>query len=199
VSLGTLFLATMGLDAVLWVLVLLGLETVELPGSSAGPHYPTFVFPYSHGLVASLAWSAVAFALVRLAGRGVGVALVVGATVFSHFILDALVHVAGLPMLGDASYHLGLGLWRHAGLELAVECALGALGWWLYCGAPNAAQGARRWGLAAAVAAAAMLTIWGALTTAPPPPPAAMAVSSLLTIGALTALAYWLDPGPRAR
>jgi hypothetical protein len=157
------------------------------------------VFPYSHGLVSSLAWSTVAFALVRLAGRRVGAALVVAATVFSHFILDALVHVAGLPLLGAGSYHLGLGLWRHTDLELAVECALGALGWWLYCGAPNSARGARRWGLAAAVAAAALLTIWGGLTTAPaPPPPPAMAVSSLLMIGTLTGLAYWLDRGTRA-
>ena len=113
VGLGVLFLAAMGLDALLWIFVLLGLESVHFPVSVGEARYPTFTFPYSHGLVASLAWSAIAVALVRVAGRSLGAALVVAATVFSHFVLDVLVHVAGLPLLGDASYHLGLGLWRH--------------------------------------------------------------------------------------
>ena len=199
VGLGVLFLAAMWLDALLWIFVLLGVESVHFPASVGEVRYPTFTFPYSHGLVASLAWSAIAVALVRVAGRSLGAALVVGATVFSHFVLDVLVHVAGLPLLGEASYHLGLGLWRHTGLELAVECGLGGVGWWLYCGTSGAAGGARRWGLAAVVAVPALLTIWGALATGPPPAPAAMAVVSLLTIGMLTALACWLDRGPRVR
>jgi hypothetical protein len=40
--------------------------------------------------------------------------VVVAATVFSHFLLDALVHVAGLPRLGAGSYRVGLGLWHDA-------------------------------------------------------------------------------------
>ena len=199
VRLGGLFLAAMGLDALLWIFVLLGLESVHFPSTAGGARYLTFTFPYSHGLVASLAWSAIAFGLVRVAGRSLGAALVVGAAVLSHFVLDVLVHVAGLPLLGDGSYHLGLGLWRHTNLELAVECGLGGLGWWLCFGAPGSARDVRRWGLAAVVAAAALLTIWGALTTAPPPAPAALAVTSLLMIGVLTALACWLDRGTRAR
>jgi hypothetical protein len=123
---------------------------------------------------------------------------VVGATVLSHFVLDAVVHVAGLPLAGGTSYRLGLGLWRHTGLELAAECGLAGFGWWLYRGARNPAWGARRWALATALTAAALLTIWGALTTAPPPPPAVMAASSLLTLGLLTLLGCWLDRGPRA-
>ena len=185
VGLGVLFLAAMGLDALLWIFVLLGLESVRFPVSVGEARYPTFTFPYSHGLVASLAWSAIAVALVRVAGRSLGAALVLAATVFSHFVLDVLVHVAGLPLLGDASYHLGLGLWRHTRLELAVECGLGGVGWWLYC--------------AAVVAVSALLTIWGAVATGPPPAPAAMAGASLLTIGVLTVLAGWLDRGACAR
>jgi hypothetical protein len=199
VGLGVLFLAAMGLDALLWIFVLLGLESVRFPVSVGEARYPTFTFPYSHGLVASLAWSAIAVALVRVAGRSLGAALVLAATVFSHFVLDVLVHVAGLPLLGDASYHLGLGLWRHTRLELAVECGLGGVGWWLYCGTWGSAGGPRRWGLAAVVAVSALLTIWGAVATGPPPAPAAMAGASLLTIGVLTVLAGWLDRGACAR
>ena len=199
VSLGVLFLATMGLDALLWVFVLLGLETVEFPATLLGPRYPIFVFPYSHGLVASLGWSGLAFAATRACGQGIGMSLVVGATVFSHFALDALVHVAGLPLLDAGSYHVGLALWRHTVLELAVECALGALGWWLYAGAPNSARGARRWGLGALRALCALLTVWGGLATGPPPPPAAMAIISLLTIAVVSALGFRLDRAGRIR
>jgi hypothetical protein len=196
VGLGVLFLAAMWLDALLWVFVLLGLESVHVPPSLGEGRYLTFTFPYSHGLVASLAWSAIGFGLVRSTGWSLRAGLVVEASVFSHFLLDALVHVAGLPLLGDASYHVGLGLWRHTGPELAVECALGGLGWWLYRDAPGAARGARRWGLAAVVGVTALLTIWGALAAAPPPTPEAMAVVSLLTI---VALACWLERGAPAR
>jgi hypothetical protein len=199
VGLGVLFLAAMGLDALLWIFVLLGLESAHFPSAVGEARYPTFTFPYSHGLVASLAWSAIGFVLVRAMGWSVRSGLVVAATVLSHFVLDVLVHVAGLPLLGDASYHIGLGLWRHTGPELAVECALAALGWLLYCSAPGSARGSRRLGLALAVAVSAVLTIWGALATAPPPPPATMAVVSLLTIGVLTVLAFWLDRGTRVR
>jgi hypothetical protein len=195
IGLGVLFLAAMGLDALLWVFVLLGLEAVHAPPSVAATRYLTFTFPYSHGLVASLAWSALAFGLVRLSGWSRGAGVVVAATVLSHFVLDALVHVAELPLLGPASYHVGLGLWRHTGVELAVECGLSVLGWWLYAGAAGSARGGRRVALAAAVAVAALLTVWGALATAPPPAPAAMAVASLTMIGLLTGLAFWLERG----
>lgn len=199
VSLGTLLLAAMGLDALLWVFVLAGLESVQFPAGPTAPRYPTFTFLYSHGLLASVGWSGAAVVAMRIGRAGRGASLVVGATVFSHFLLDALVHVAGLPVLGSGSYHVGLGLWRHTGAELAVECALGGLGWWLYLGAAGAARGAARWGLGAAVALAGLLTIWGGVATGPPPAPSVVAVSSLITIGVISGLAFWLDPASRSR
>ena len=125
--------------------------------------------------------------------------MVVAATVFSHFLLDALVHVAGLPRLGAGSYRIGLGLWHHTGIELAVECATGSLGWWIYLGCPTSARGGARWGLGGAVAMCALLTVGGGLATTPPPSAGAMAMTSLATIGVLSVLACWLDPHPAAR
>jgi hypothetical protein len=193
VSLGVLLLAAMLLDALLWIFVLLGLEQVHVPENFGDVHYLTFTFPYSHGLVASLSWSATAFAVARAGGWSARAGLVIGATVFSHFLLDALVHVVGLPVLGPGSYRVGLGLWRHTGLELAVECALGGLGWWMYLGSPRAKGGAARWGLGGLVALCALLTIMGGLATKPPPSARAMAMVSLVVIGLLAALASWLD------
>ena len=68
VNLGVLFLAAMGLDALLWTFVLLGLEEMRVPGNFEEAHYLTFTFPYSHGLVASLAWSALALVAARARG-----------------------------------------------------------------------------------------------------------------------------------
>jgi hypothetical protein len=193
VNLGVLFLATMSLDALLWIFVLRGLEAVHVPANFGEAHYLTFTFPYSHGLIASLAWSAAALAVARVRGWSATVGLVIAATVFSHFVLDALVHVVGLPMLGPGSYRLGLGLWRHTGLELVLECLIAGLGWWVYARSPGSAQGGARWGLAVIVALSALMTVMGALATEPPPSPAVLATVSLATIAVLSLLAWWLD------
>jgi hypothetical protein len=196
VNLGVLFLAAMWLDLLLWIFVLAGLEAFHVPENFGAVHYLTFTFPYSHGLVATLAWSAAALVVARAAGWTASAGLVISATVFSHFVLDALVHVVGLPLLGPGSYRLGLGLWQHTGLELALECLIGGLGWWLYVRSPGAARGARRWALGAIVTACAVLTAMGVLAPAPPPGAAVMATVSLATIAVLSCLASWLD-GPR--
>jgi hypothetical protein len=101
--------------------------------------------------------------------------------------------VVGLPLLGPGSYHLALGLWRHTGLELAVEGAIGGLGWWMYVGSARAARGAARWGLVALLVLCALLTVMGGLANEPPPSAGAMAAVSLATIGILSLLAGWLD------
>ena len=198
-SLGALFLAAMLLDVLLWVFVLLGLEEVHVPPNFGEVHYLTFTFPYSHGLVASLAWSAAAFGVARACRWNARAGMVVAATVFSHFLLDALVHVVGLPLLGPGSYRLGLGLWRHTGLELALECLIVGLGWWIYLGSPRPARGGARLGLGGAVVLCALLTVAGGLATTLPPGPDGMAVTSLAAIGLLSALAFWLDPREPAR
>jgi hypothetical protein len=198
-SLGVLFLAAMLLDVLLWSFVLLGLEEVHVPANFGEVHYLTFTFPCSHGLIASLSWSAAAFGVARACGWNARAGVVVAATVFSHFLLDALVHVVGLPLLGPGSYRLGLGLWRHTGLELAVECVIGGLGWWIYLGSPRPARGGARWGLGGIVTLWALLTVAGGLATTPPPSARAMAATSLAAIGLQSALALWLDPRETGR
>jgi hypothetical protein len=197
-NLGVLLLAAMLLDALLWIFVLLGVEEVHVPANFGEVHYLTFRFPYSHGLVASLAWSVAAFALTRVWGCNARAGLVVATTVFSHLPLDALVHVAGLPVVGLGSHRLGLGLWRHTGLELAVECALGGLGWWVSRSRPG---GRRRsvLGRRRARPPGALGTVMGGLATTPPPGPGPMAVVSLASIGILCVLAFRLDRGGAGR
>ena len=66
VNIGVFMLAALLLDVVLWLFVLLGWESVVIPPTSATTHQAEFVFPFSHGLVASLAWSVLAGVAVSL-------------------------------------------------------------------------------------------------------------------------------------
>ena len=60
VNVGAFIAAALLLDLLLWILILLGWESVFIPSNFASTHQPEYVFPYSHGLAASLAWSAIA-------------------------------------------------------------------------------------------------------------------------------------------
>jgi hypothetical protein len=196
VNVGVFILAAMALDAVLWILVLLGRESVIIPADYARTHLAVFRFPYSHGLVAGAAWSilagaAVALFMPRLAGARWRLALLIAAAVFSHWLLDALVHAAELPLAGSGSSMVGLGLWRQMPLALGVEAAIAVAGLWVYLHGSGLSHGARV-GLAALVLVLLAFTVVG-MTVAPAPPSVlAMAASSLAPIAVVTALAAWI-------
>jgi hypothetical protein len=60
INVGVLIFAALLLDLLLWLFILLGWESASIPADFAGSHQPHFTFPYSHGLVGSLAWSLLA-------------------------------------------------------------------------------------------------------------------------------------------
>jgi hypothetical protein len=196
INLGVFVLAALWLDLVLWLFVLLGWESVVIPASFTSKHQPEFVFPYSHGLLAAVGWSALAGAATLLAYPQLGAAkrraaLWVALAVFSHWLLDALVHAPELPLAGEDSAKLGLGLWHAMPLALAVEGLVAVLGLWLFLSAAGLSRG-RKVGLALLTVVTLAFTIAG-MTVAPPPPSvSAMAASSLGIILAVAALAGWL-------
>jgi hypothetical protein len=200
VNLGVLVCAALLLDVLLWLFVLAGRESVVIPVNFAGTHQPEFVFPYSHGLLAAIAWSTLAgltalrwYRLLQAAKWRV--AACIALAVFSHWLLDALVHVPELPLAGEHSLKVGLGLWGSMPVALAVESLITVLGLGLFLAGASLTRG-RRFGLAVLVIVTLVFTIFG-MTVAPPPPSAtAMAASSLVTIVVVCALAGWL--GKRA-
>jgi len=114
--------------------VLFGFVGIEKPG----------YYPWTHGLVMSLAWS-VAFGAAALAiSRSYRVGLSVGGLVFSHWVIDFITHPMGavfggkpteadLPLLFDGSRHVGLGLYNHSiVMAYAVEYASIAIGITVY-------------------------------------------------------------------
>ena len=81
--------------------------------------------------VMSLVWSVLfAIPFLRL---GRSVAGVMGLAVFSHFILDILMHPADLALWPQSSVHLGLGLWKSLPTGWwFVELAVIVAGWGYY-------------------------------------------------------------------
>ncbi len=129
-----LFIAVQLLD-VLWApFVLLGIEKVRIvPGFTATNPLDLYYMPYTHGLVAALGWSVVAALAYRFLARGASrrAATIVGIAVFSHWVLDFLVHRPDLPLY-DNTAKVGLGLWNLPALALGLEAASLFGGMWLY-------------------------------------------------------------------
>ena len=67
--------------------------------------------PYSHGLVMSLVWSILFSTVAFIFFRDRRISMILGLVVFSHWILDFIVHPPDLPIFLEGSPLLGLGLW----------------------------------------------------------------------------------------
>ena len=133
-NIGWLVFAALLADFLLGIFASFGLEHATVPVDYATKHYLLFTFPYSYGLLALLLWAAAfGFLISRVLGLEVRrVWLIVGLVVLSHFLLDGLVHVAGLPLIDESSPKLGLGLWNHMPLELTLETVMALAGVVIY-------------------------------------------------------------------
>jgi hypothetical protein len=196
-NLGVLFAAALFADLLLWVLVLFGVESVGASVQSGRARFFTFVFPISHGALASAGWTLAAAALGwAVAGAGTPrrarLACALAIAVASHFLLDLVVHVPDLPVAGGDSAKLGLGLWRAMPAALAVELALAV--------AALAACMRRaplpRWRgalLVTVVAITGILTALGPYLPGEPPPATTLAASSLVTLAVIVVLGFVVE------
>ena len=200
-NLGWLFLAVMLPDVMLWLFVLAGVESVQIPADYATRRYLTFVFPYSHGLVAVIGWSVLAYLAGKMI-RGLQAGGVLALGVFSHFVLDWLVHPPELPLAGEHTLLVGLGLWQYLPLALFLEAGLLAGGTWLYYRTTRGEGFRGRYGMGLFLGLLAGCAIGGQLFGPPPPSIGQLAGSSLGFLALTFALAGWLDrkrrsPGSR--
>jgi len=196
-NLGALFAAALFADILLWGLVALGVESVGPPESTGAARFFTFVFPYSHGLVANVLWSAVAALVGWLlvapsVPRRARLAWALGVAAFSHFLLDLIVHVPDLPLLGAQSPRVGLGLWRHMSIALLLELALAGGALAIYLGTARLARG-RALLVIGTVAVTGLLTAVGPYLPGPPPAARTLALSSLATLGVVVVLGFVVE------
>src|SRR5436190_3335471 len=135
VPLWALMLSTQLLDVFFVVLFLLNIQSfTPIPGT--GGRYRNMIIhaDYTHSLVGALVISIVAMIAAWIPwGRRNG--LIIGAVVFSHWILDLIVHRGDMPILpgnaGDLPT-LGFGLWRVPAVSIPLEAILLLIGVFLY-------------------------------------------------------------------
>ena len=182
-------------DFLLGIFAILGLEHATVPDDYASKHYLLFTFPYSHGFLALLVWATIFGYLISRA-FGVDtrrVRLVASLVVLSHFLLDGLVHIAGLPVAGENSPKLGLGLWNHMPLELLLESLMAIAGMAIYWRLARANRSAlSRYGMTVFVALIAGMT-WTQLLLTTPPKTEQLSVSWIAVPLVFSAVAYALD------
>jgi len=189
-----LFLAVQLVDVFWAIFVLLGIERVRIvPGITATNPLDLYYMPYTHGLLSALAWGVAAYLVWRFWRRGQGsrAALVLAAAVFSHWVLDFLVHRPDLPLWGDSA-KVGLGLWDYPVVAFILEVLLFFGGMILYLRATRPAAGAQGWEMIAfgiAMVAVHTMVFFGA----PPTSPAMAAGMALGAYLVLAAIAAWLE------
>ncbi len=196
ISLGIWFLSVQFLDLLWPIFLLLGWEEVRIaPGITKLTPLDFVNYPITHSLVGALGWSVLfgigylALGKAEPAARRRG-AMLLGAGVFSHWILDLLTHRPDLPILPDGPY-VGLGLWNVPAVAVTLESALYALGVVVYLRATRARDAIGRWGLWSLLAflpAAWLSALFG------PPPPSERAIAWMGLFGwIVVAWAWWAD------
>lgn len=196
IPLWLLFLAVQWIDALWSIFVLLGIEKVRIvPGITASNALDLYYMPYTHSLLGVLCWSAVAYVVCQMAPsrRGVRTGLILAAAVFSHWILDLIVHRPDLALY-DSVGKMGFGLWNYRGAAFALEMGV------LFCGAAalyrTAVHKVRVVGFAVFLAA---LQVFGTFFFPPPPSDHAAAMTALVSYIVLALVAWWVDRGePRS-
>jgi membrane-bound metal-dependent hydrolase YbcI (DUF457 family) len=191
-SAGALVMAPLLLD-LLWPLFLLtGLETVRIdPGNTAFTPLDLHDYPYTHSLLTALLWSLLAGGAYMAATRYRRGAVVVGAGVFSHWVLDFITHRPDMPLYPGSTSYVGLGLWQSRPGTVLVESAMfvGALVLYARTTRPR-----DRLGGAALWSMVALLVLLYAATALGPPPPN---VGAIITAGFAGWLfipwAWWID------
>ena len=192
-SLTVLLLSAVFLD-VLWpVFLWLGLEQVRIdPGNTAFTPLDFVSYPYSHSLAMALVWSVLFAAVYRARTHYATGALWVGIGVFSHWVLDWVVHRPDLPLFPLRGPKVGLGLWNSVTATVVTEIAMFLVGLGLYLSVTRAKswQGhVSLWSLIAVLAYAYADTVRGSI---PPSVEALKLVSSVMLV-VLLLWFVWID------
>ena len=184
-NLGWLIAAPLFLDLIWPIFVLAGLERVEIdPGNTIVTPLNFIYYPISHSLMMALVWSLVVGVLYYAISRYGKGAVAVCAGVFSHWLLDVVVHRADLPLYPGSNTVVGLGLWNSFAGTLVAEIVLFVAGAVLYLTFTRAVDKVGRYAMWAFLIFVAL--VYAANVLGPPPPNS--------TAVAVTVLLMWLFP-----
>jgi hypothetical protein len=190
IPLWLLFIAVQLIDVLWAIFVLLGIEKVRIvPGITGSNALDLYYMPYTHSLLGVLFWSALAFVVCQFVPglRGKRTGLILAAAVFSHWILDLIVHRPDLALY-DSVGKMGFGLWNYRGAAFALEMAV------LFCGAAMLyGTAVHKVRLAGFVIFLAALQIFGTFFFPPPTSDHAAAITALVSYVVLALIAWWVE------
>jgi hypothetical protein len=191
-SLAAYVAGAFGLDLLWPVFLLAGIEVVRIdPGASAFTPLAFVSYPWSHSLLMSVVWGGVAALIAARSPAGRRGALIIGAVVISHWVLDWVTHVPDLP-LWPGGPKFGLGLWNSTPATLLVEGALFAAAIAIYSRAVPARDAAGKWSFRALVLL--VTAVWISGPFSPPPPSVnAIIVVSLMVAAIFPLWAAFID------
>jgi hypothetical protein len=185
-----LFLAVQWIDVMWSLFVLLGIEKVRIvPGFTASNDLDLYYMPYTHSLLGVLCWSALAYLVCQLTPQlhGKKTGLILAAAVFSHWVLDLIVHVPDMALYGSVG-KVGFGLWNYRAAAFALEMAV------LFGGAAllyrTAAHKTRLMGFVIFLAA---VQVANTFFFPPPKSDQAMAISAFVSYMVLALMAWWVE------
>jgi hypothetical protein len=194
IPLWVLFVAVQLLDFLWAPLVLLGIEKMRfVPGITATNALDLYYMPYTHSLIGALFWSAVAFAIYKIGWRNIAsnsAALLVGFAVFSHWLLDLIVHRPDLPIYDD-TLKVGFGLWNYRRIEFVLEIGILLFGAVLYLKRNGAIV--RKIGIVIFVAALVLIQTSNTFVRRPPSSDRAFAITALVFYTVFAAIAFLLE------
>lgn len=190
-------IASQLLDVGWGIFVILGVEKVRIDPELPGSVFDLYYMPWTHSLVSAIVWSfvgAVIFKkLLQLPSRA---AVFIGLVVFSHWVLDLIVHRPDL-LLWPGGPTVGFGLWNYPVLEEAIEMGLVAIAAVVW-GASRVRDGKSEWRAAALIA---LMTAMQAFVIASPPSGNHVVIGAMV-LGAyavLAAGAWWAERDPQQR
>jgi FtsH-binding integral membrane protein len=191
-SLGTYFMAAQWIDLIWPILLLLGIEKVEIrPGISSVTPLDFIYYPFSHSLVGVIVW-AILFGLVYyLIKRNLKTSIVLGLLVISHWFLDLLVHIPDLPIFPGADIKVGLSLWNNLIVSALLEVLIFGLGAYLYL---SVTKSKNKTGTFSLIGLIAFLLLMYVANLFGPPPDSVEAIGIVGNAQWLIILwGYWID------
>jgi len=192
VSLGTYFMAAIFLDLLWPLFLLLGLEHVKIEvGNTVVTPLDFYDYPISHSLLMAVVWSLVFGGIYFLIKKNQKASLFLGLCVFSHWILDFIVHRPDLPLSPGVNVFLGLGIWNSIPATLIIELLFFAGGIYLYVKNTKAKNKLGFFAMWCYVVL--LLAIYVSNIYSPPPPSLNALEYAALGQWLFIAWGYWID------
>lgn len=192
VKLGTLVFAAQFLD-LLWPLLLLaGIEHVQInAGATPFTRLDFLDYPVSHSLLTSIFWSLLIGGAYYLLHKQKLNSIIVGCAVLSHWILDLISHTPDLPLVPGLGVVAGFGLWHSTIATIIVETMLFITGIALYIHATRPKDGIGKYAPWTLIVFLSIVYIASIIS---PPPPNSHAIAFAGLLGWLfIPWAYWID------